>query len=194
VTADGGCGGDCAWNINQDYFVPRYCDSGRYGLFSACKHSHTRSAACKNLHPIYSGYCTPYSSCRYKWRDHVYKTYCGCMPLSHKYGPWHLDRCHKHPLVLRHADSHACAACGLAAIHATGDYALSPAEHYGLSMCNVEPFGGETLGTVAAIAASPAGGSTPAAVPVAGGPPKPTKINLTPTAGAGGGLPAPLNY
>ena len=194
VAADGGCGAGCAWNVNQDYFVPRHCDSGRYGLFSPCKTAHTRSAACKHLHPIYRGYCTPYGSCHYKWRDHVYKTYCGCTPLSHKYGPWHLDRCQKHPLVLRHADPLACAACGLAATHATGEYARSPAEHYGLSLCNVEPFGGETLGTVAAISAGVGGGSTAAATPTTAGPPTPTKINLSPASTGGSGLPAPFNY
>ena len=75
VAAPGGC---CAWNVNQDYFVPRYCESGRYGLLSSCKTSHTTSAACRRDHPIYHGYCSPYGSCHYCWRNHVYKAHCGC--------------------------------------------------------------------------------------------------------------------
>ena len=81
--------GACAWNLNQDYFVPRHCGSGAYDLFSPCKTDYGSSAACRNLHPIYHGYCTPYGLCRYVWRDHVYKTYCGCTPLRYEYGPWH---------------------------------------------------------------------------------------------------------
>jgi hypothetical protein len=90
-TADG-----CAWNINQDYFVPRHCDSCRYGLYSPCKTAHSLSPACRHLHPLYCGYCTPYGACRYRWRDHIYKKYCGCTPLACTYGPWKLDRCRKH--------------------------------------------------------------------------------------------------
>ncbi len=98
----------CVWNLNQDYFVPRHCDSCRYDLFSACKHGHTNSPACRHLHPVYSCYCTPFGACRYRWRDHVYKTYCCCTPLRCYYGPWRLDKCHKHCLALRH--KHTC--CG----------------------------------------------------------------------------------
>ncbi|MEQ8209765.1 MAG: hypothetical protein RH917_08020 [Lacipirellulaceae bacterium] len=88
-TADGGC----VWNQNQDFFVPRYCDSARYGLFSACKHGHTTSPACRFAHPIYKSacgkaYCTTYGACRYRWRDHVYKSHCGCTPLACYHGPW----------------------------------------------------------------------------------------------------------
>ena len=71
-------GGSCAWNVNQDYFVPRHCDSGRYGLLSSCKTSHTTSAACRRGHPIYHGYCSPFGVCHYLWRDHVYQAHCGC--------------------------------------------------------------------------------------------------------------------
>ena len=94
-------GGGCAWNMNQDYFVPRHCDTGRYGLFSECKSAHTLSPACKSLHPIYAGYCTPYGSWHYKRRDHVYSKYCGCTPWSHAYGKWRLDKYFK-PCCLFH--------------------------------------------------------------------------------------------
>jgi hypothetical protein len=90
VPADGGCG--CSWNVNQDYFVPRTCANGQYGLFSACKCSHYLSPACKYLSPIYTGYCTPYSSCHYRRKDCVYKERCGCTPLKCEYGPWHLQK------------------------------------------------------------------------------------------------------
>lgn len=72
----GGCG--CAWNSNQDYFVPRTCDAGRYGLFGPCKTSCTDSPACKYQHPLHPGYCTVYGPCHYCWRNHVYRCYCGC--------------------------------------------------------------------------------------------------------------------
>lgn len=106
-TTDGGC----VWNENQDFFVPRHCDSCRYGLFSACKQSHTTSPACRFAHPIYQSacgkaYCTTYGACRYRWRDHVYKAHCGCTPLACYHGPWRNSyagccgplcyRCHAH--------------------------------------------------------------------------------------------------
>ncbi|HEX6962874.1 MAG TPA: hypothetical protein VF175_13475 [Lacipirellula sp.] len=188
-TADG-----CHWNINQDYFVPRHCHSGRYGLFSACKQDHGISAACKNLHPLYHGYCTPYGACRYRWRDHVYKTYCGCTPLKHVFGPWHLEKCDKHPLVLRHVSS-GCNACGAAGdVLAPGRETLfvEPACDW---YCNVEPFGGETLGSIAAIAAGSGGAAAAPAAPVAAAQPMPPKLNLTPAAApSSGGLPAPFNF
>jgi hypothetical protein len=192
VATDAGC----AWNLNQDYFVPRYCDSGRYGLFSACKTAHTRSAACKNLHPVYCGYCTPYGSCRYKWRDHVYKTYCGCTPLRHEYGPWHLEKCGKHPLVLRHSTPTCSRARGLGAEVLAGEMAFELAEPQGLWLCNVEPFGGETLGSIPAIAsgATSSGAAAVAATPAASAPQLPPQLNLMPTSTTGGGIPAPFNY
>ncbi|MCA9234650.1 MAG: hypothetical protein KDA44_04235 [Planctomycetales bacterium] len=88
-------GDGCVWSVNQDYFVPRYCDSCRYGLFSECKDSRTISAACRNCHAIYPGYCSPYGACRYRWRDHVYKTHCGCTPLRTYHGPWREETCRK---------------------------------------------------------------------------------------------------
>ncbi len=199
VAADGGCGPGCAWNINQDYFVPRHCDSCQYGLFGACKTDHSRSAACSNLHPVYGGYCTPYSSCRYKWRDHVYKVHCGCMPLHKQHGSWRLDKCRKHALVCRHADTARPPACGLAASPADHTFAIEGLhEHhrYAMALQNVEPFGGETLGSVPALPGGASGGGPVAvAIPLgSAGAPTP-KLNLTPTSNAtSGGLPAPFDY
>ena len=80
ITAHPG-GAGCAWNSNQDYFVPRQCHSGRYGLFSPCKQSCTDSPACKYQHPLYPGYCTTYGPFHYCRRNHVYHCYCGCCGL-----------------------------------------------------------------------------------------------------------------
>ncbi|RIK73296.1 MAG: hypothetical protein DCC67_18045 [Planctomycetota bacterium] len=161
----------CDWNINQDYFVPRHCDSGRYDLLSACKTLHTRSAACKNLHPLYSGYCTPYGACRYRWRDHVYKVHCGCTPLKCEFGPWHLDRCRKHLRAFKLEHRGDCCpaefeACALAELAQDAFLAID-----GDPLPNVEPLGGVLLGSIAAL---PAGSGS------AGGP-----------SAAVGGLPAP---
>lgn len=76
-TADG-----CAWNVNQDYFVPRYPTSCRYGLYSPCKESCTTSPACRTCHPLYPGYCSIYGPCHYHRRDRVYQAHCGCKPLG----------------------------------------------------------------------------------------------------------------
>jgi hypothetical protein len=190
VAADG-----CAWNLNQDYFVPRHCDSGRYGLFSACKTARTISPACKNLHPIYCGYCTPYGSCHYKWRDHVYKTFCGCTPLKYKRGPWHLENCLKLPLIHGHSPTCGHAAWGFAPLPAMVELACAPVNPEAFYLCNVEPMGGEILGSIAALATGAAGSSAATvAAPPAAARPLPPKLNLTPTANPGGGLPAPFNY
>jgi hypothetical protein len=187
-------GDGCHWNINQDYFVPRYCDSGRYGLFSACKHHHGISAACKNRHPLYHGYCTPYGACRYRWRDHVYKTYCGCTPLEHVYGPWHLEKCHKHPLVTR-STPYGCNDCGAVASGSIPGHTTFIGELPCQWYCNVEPFGGETLGSIAAIAAGQGGATATPAAPAAMAQPMPPKLNLTPASTpSSGGLPAPFNF
>ena len=182
----------CHWNVNQDYFVPRHCDSGRYGLFSVCKHDHGVSAACRNLHPIYHGYCTPYGACRYRWRDHVYKTYCGCTPLGRVYGPLHSEKCRKHALVMRSAAG-GCTTCAGESPLLESEHAMAgPFAYEGL--CHVEPFGGEILGSISAIAVGPGAAAVPP-VPVAGAQPLPPKLNLTPTATPGsGGLPAPFNF
>lgn len=79
VPAEDGCG--CQWNVNQDYFVPRYATSCRYGLFSPCKTSCTSSPACKRCHPLYPGYCSNYGPLHYCWRNHVYRVHCGCTPI-----------------------------------------------------------------------------------------------------------------
>ena len=191
VAADGECG--CAWNINQDYFVPRHCHTGRYGLFSACKSAHSISPACKNVHPVYAGYCTPYGSCRYKWRDHVYQTYCGCTPLKQRFGAWHLEPCGKHPLVLKHGE-HSLACCR-AAVHAIDPGVCEAA---GASqwpcLCNVEPFGGEVLGSISALAVGPTIAAGPAAVPSPNAHPLPPQLNLTPSSAPSSGLPPPFNF
>ncbi len=172
--------GGCAWNLNSDYFVPRTCNVGRYDLFSPCKSSHSLSPACRNLHPVYGGYCTPYGSWHYLRRDHISKKHCGCTPLRHEYGSWHLDKCRKHCHVLRPAaqpacgESYACEVCGLDAIP------------------NVEPLGGETLGTVVAMAGAlrTSGGAAMARPPLPTGQTLPAPLGLLPGAsGSAGALP-----
>lgn len=79
VPAADGCG--CTWNVNQDYFMPRYPSSGRYGLFSPCKSSRSNSPASPYYHPIYPGYSGIYGACHYRRRNHVYAAYCGCSPI-----------------------------------------------------------------------------------------------------------------
>jgi hypothetical protein len=196
VAAPGDGGAGCAWNMNQDYFVPRHCDTGRYGLFSACKTAHSISPACKSLHPVYAGYCTPYGSWHYKRRDHVYKKYCGCTPWSHVYGKWHLDRCCKPMCLPLHGNGCGQGCSSEPACDAGAWYGGIETQHP-LCLCNVEPIGGETLGSIAALASGAvlsSGSAVPA--PTANTPATlPPKLNLTPTAGAGGsgGLPAPFN-
>jgi hypothetical protein len=209
ATADG-CG--CAWNINQDYFVPRHCDTGRYDLFSACKTSHTRSPACKFLHPVYCGYCTPYGPCRYRWRDHVYKVHCGCTPLRHEYGPWHFKKCGKHSLVLRNGGCPCggVGACGPALAHGLEplDGAVMEFAADGAPLCNVEAFGGVLLGDIAALPAGMAGGgsasavsnaaaafSAPASTSSTSAPSVLPKIGISPPPSASGGyVPPPLGF
>lgn len=171
-TADGGC----QWNAHQDYFVPRHCDSCRYDLFSACKTGHTKSPACIHRHPLYDGYCTEYTACRYRWRDHVYKTFCGCTPLGCIYGPWRNEKCREGCFLLHHKDkkcgaggcqstcgsdchlsSAGCNSCGdeMTFHGETAGYGQSA--YYG-DLPHVEPMGGESLGSVAAIPAGMLGG------------------------------------
>jgi hypothetical protein len=199
-TADGGS----VWNINQDYFVPRHCDSCRYDLFSACKQSHTRSPACKYLHPVYEGYCTPYGPCRYKWRDHVYKKYCGSTPLRHTYGGWHLEKCRKHSLVTR--KDCACDGVWRAGNHPVGGqlamdngYDAGEFAAHGMyaddaGFAYVESMEVETLGTLAAageVAAMMPGASS-ASAPAASASPAPFPMGLLPgTSGGLMGLPSP---
>ena len=83
-----GCEESCTRNANQDYFVPRHCDSCRYGLFSPCKTSCTNSPACWWRHPLYPGYCSIYGPCYFHRRDQVHCCHCGCDPVRSGYGPW----------------------------------------------------------------------------------------------------------
>jgi hypothetical protein len=199
ATAPAAGGMGCAWNLNSDYFVPRHCDSCRYDLFSPCKSAHTRSPACKYLHPVYGGYCTPYGPCHYNWRDHVYKRYCGCKPLKHAHGSWHLDKCRKHCPALRSGapacDGGACAFAGApgACTLDLGDATpcADPGFAYGSSLPidwlpNVEPMGGESLGTIEAFpigvggtAASQGPSATGGASPASAGP----ALGLAPPSG-----------
>jgi hypothetical protein len=82
---EGACG---SWSVDQDYFVPRDSTTGRYGLYSSCKTSHTTSPACRRCHPIYGGYCSPYGKLHYAWRNHVYRSHCGAGPVCPYCGPY----------------------------------------------------------------------------------------------------------
>jgi hypothetical protein len=159
VASPDGCG--CAWNVNSDYFVPRHCDSCRYDLFSPCKTAHGVSPACKSLHPVHSGYCTPYGECRYRWRDHVYKKYCGCTPLKHTHGPWRLDKCRKHGLGPCGSACSSGRAAGVSTLVGDSYESLAyPAwnDANGDLLPNVESFAGETLGTILALPGGNRGG------------------------------------
>lgn len=167
--------GGCQWNVNQDYFVPRHCDSCRYDLFSACKTGRTISPACHHLHPLYDGYCTPYGACRYRWRDHVYKTFCGCTPLRCTHGPWRNEECRGGCFLLHHKhkkrQAGGCQA-GCASGGAYGGQGCGAGEEINVSegspyygntayhgdLSHVEPFGGEALGSIAAIPGGMLGG------------------------------------
>jgi hypothetical protein len=190
--------GGCAWNLNSDYFVPRTCDSCRYDLFSACKTAHTRSPACKYLHPVYGGYCTIYGPAHFKWRDLVYKERCGCTPLKCAYGKWQLEKCRKHCGMLKHrpsggggcggAGSNGCGA--MAACESCPATASAGCAAYGeLSgdvLPNLEPFGGETLGEIAALPASMmrAGGSQAMPMPGAASQTMPSMQSIPGNGGA----------
>jgi len=161
-------GGGCVWNLNQDYFVPRHCDSCRYDLFSACKKGHTISPACKHLHPVYAGYCTPFGECRYYWRDHVYKTYCGCTPQRCYHGPWKLDKCRKHCFALRpeHLCGDGCSGGGGSRLAPWwGEQSATCGESFGgpatgdaLWLPNVETMEVESLGYIPALPRASGGG------------------------------------
>ena len=156
VTAHpGGCG--CAWNSNQDFFVPRNCEAGRYGLFSPCKTSCTDSPACKYQHPLYPGYCTVYGPCHYCWRNHVYRCYCGCCGIhpyrcngvcAHWCGPLRYGcggccgHCRHHGSRRRRCGGCYCGAAGSCpGVYPGGVPYFRPAP-------NVESSGVEVLGTV----------------------------------------------
>jgi hypothetical protein len=164
VAAPDGCG--CVWNQNQDYFVPRHCDSGRYDLYSPCKESHYRSPACARIHPVHDGYCSPYAGWHYTRRDHVYAKHCGCTPLADYCGPWKLERCKKHCFALK--DCGCCTAptggyggawggqCSTGCEITAQTYAAG-CEPRGVDSCygwlpNVELLGGESIGGIPAMA------------------------------------------
>lgn len=159
----GGCG--CAWNANQEYFVPRQCHAGRYGLFSPCKTSCTDSPACKYQHPLYPGYCTTLGPCHYCWRNHVYRCYCGCCGLhpykcngvtAHWCGPLrygcggccghclhhHGRRGHCGHGGCRHGNCGGCQHCGGYPCEYPATWA------YQQPAPNLEPAGMQVLGTV----------------------------------------------
>ncbi len=134
VPADG-CGDGCTRNANQDYFVPRHCDSCRYGLFSPCKTSCTNSPACWWCHPLYPGYCGAYGPCHYHRRDHVHGCHCGCDPVRSDYGPWR--KC-------RHG-RHGCGTgCGGCATYGYSPLVLRPTG----MLPNVEPAEFQVLGSL----------------------------------------------
>ena len=148
-------GGACTWNLNQDYFVPRHCSAGAYALFGPCKKDDGSSPACRNLHPIYSGYCTPYGACRYNWRDYIHKCYCGCTPLRYEYGPWHL---HTARTCFALKDQGACFPATRGWGTGTPSQNADPLVDQGLALPNVEMLGGETLGSIPALPAAMGGG------------------------------------
>jgi len=80
IPAADGC--HSTWNSNQDFFVPRYASTGHYELYSPCKSSRSISPANRSSHPLHSGYCSIYGPCHNRWRNHVYKAYCGCLPIQ----------------------------------------------------------------------------------------------------------------
>jgi len=87
ITPQNSDGSGCSWNWNQDFFVPRHSTSCRYELFSSCKTPRTTpSSACRWCHRFFSGYCTAYGAYRYAWRNHVYRSRCGCAPVGPPYG------------------------------------------------------------------------------------------------------------
>lgn len=128
----------CTWNVNQDYFVPRYSSSGRYDLFSCCKHSCTSSPACKNCHPLYPGYCTNYGPLHYCWRNHLYGCRCGCEPVQAYCGPYRHGcgpKCCLRP-------DNCCSAC------ATTSFCNSPANCCAEYLPNVESPEFQLLGSL----------------------------------------------
>lgn len=141
------CGNGCTWNWNQDYFVPRYCSSCRYGLFSPCKTSCTKSPACHYCHAMMPGYCSTYGPWHYCRRNHVYRCHCGCGPVPAYCGPY------------RHGCGHCCRhgygpclgcrrmACCQGPALVTGMFVAGLME-YGEPLANVEPPHFEVLGYI----------------------------------------------
>lgn len=172
VVPAGPCGSSCTWNWNQDFFVPRYCSSCRYGLFSPCKRSCTTSPACHYCHALMPGYCSIYGRWHYCWRNHVYGHQCGCCPVQTCCGPYRRGcgpglGCHKRG---------CCAGCGpLLPVHV----------EYGEPLANVEPPRFEVLGYIpvegdellASLQMAP-GVGTPPAAPVEQQLPQPAQPSL----------------
>ncbi|MCA9257973.1 MAG: hypothetical protein KDA61_02180 [Planctomycetales bacterium] len=200
ATAPGPDGSSSVWNANQDYFVPRHCTSGQYQLYSACATPRGVSPACKREHPLYSGYCTPYGSCRYHWRDHVYARQCGCTPLRAYVGPYRTDACPKTHCCLK---TDACQAegcggprdvCAAGCGASTNGYETASGVYArGTFLPNVEPLGGDLLGSVPIATANGMlgmrggmGGTFPGGnIPSVGGVAIP--VRTPPTSGSAGG-------
>lgn len=188
-------GQGCVWSLEQDYFVPRNCDTARYGLYSPCKRARTISPACCSLHPVYRGYCTPYEKFHYEWNDHVYRKQCGCTPRKCYCGPWRLEDCPKHACVLRHhgacGQSPACSAphgepLGIVAAEPWG--APSTLWETTDALANVEPPAGDSLGVLKVDLSLVGGLPGQSGVGLGGGTPRmPGAVS----GGAGGG-PRPL--
>lgn len=131
----GPCGEGCTWNWNQDYFVPRHCNSCRYGLFSACKTSCTKSPACRVCHQMYPGYCSPYGCCHYCRRNCLYSHRCGCEPVqTNTYcGPFR----------------HGCGPClGCCRMNCCGPTWYPPLLQFTQPLANIEPPVFEVLGAI----------------------------------------------
>jgi len=155
IVPAGACGEGCTRNANQDFFVPRHCDSCRYGLFSPCKKSCTVSPACWWSHPLYPGYCNVLGPYYYHRRDHVYRCHCGCDPVKSKYGPfhkccaWRLGHPCWHGCHHRHGcrQQHGCqSGCGCYAGYGMYPLVLRP----GIALPNVEAPDFEILGSLPA--------------------------------------------
>jgi hypothetical protein len=156
-TADGGC----TWNANSDYFVPRHCDTCRYGLYSPCKSSCTTSPACRRCHPHHTGYCSPYGCLHYCWRNHVYAHKCGCSPVSY-HGPYR-EGCGPCLCERGSCSDGMCPAGGMCGIH--DDQACSDCMY----LPNVESGGLQILGAIS-LSGDPLLTSLQLGVPAAGMP------------------------
>ena len=141
-----------------DYFVPRHCDSCRYDLFSPCKTAHSRLAGVQeSLHPSLRA-ATARRTARAttsggttSTRNTAAARRCSCT-----YGPWHLDKCRKHgckAAALRRRARRRRLRRRRLRVGGSAASWRAPAAARTTAMAllpNVEPFGGETLGTIAA--------------------------------------------
>jgi hypothetical protein len=93
------------------------------------------------------------------------------------------------------SESYGCSNCGEPANELLSEHIGYLGESAGEWYCNVEPFGGEILGTIPAIAAGPGGAAAAPAAPVATARPIPANLNLSPPGSpSSGNLPAPFNF